>query len=116
MLFREREEIALLTAQDESIRSIAPKLNSSPATISRDLCRNLATGAGRFDYRSSVAQWSAELLARRTKIINSESSCMTALHPSSNPAGSLSNHPQEGERQVTAIKFQMCSSWLHYAT
>lgn len=65
--FTEREEIAFLIAQNESIRSIARKLNRSPSTISRELRRNVATGAGRMEYRASVAQWKAELLARRPK-------------------------------------------------
>lgn len=54
--FHEREEIALLLAQSESVRSIARKLNRSPSTISREIRRNAATRGGRFDYRASVAQ------------------------------------------------------------
>jgi len=65
--FSEREELALLKAEGESIRSIACKLNRSPSTISRELRRNAATRAGRLEYRASVAQWKAELLARRPK-------------------------------------------------
>jgi len=65
--FAEREEIALSNPQEESIRSIARKLNRSPSTISRELRRNVATGAGRIEYRASVAQWKAELLAKRPK-------------------------------------------------
>jgi hypothetical protein len=38
-----------------------------PSTISRELRRNAATRAGKLDYRASVAQWKAELLARRPK-------------------------------------------------
>ena len=39
----------------------------SPSTISRELRRNAATRGGKLDYRASVAQWKAELLARRPK-------------------------------------------------
>jgi hypothetical protein len=53
--FAEREEIALLRAQ------------GSPSTISRELRRNAATRSGRLDCRASIAQWKAELMARRPK-------------------------------------------------
>jgi len=39
----------------------------SPSTISRELRRNAATRGGTLDYRASVTQWKAELLARRPK-------------------------------------------------
>jgi IS30 family transposase len=65
--FREREEIAMLNAQRAGVREIARRLGRDPATISRELRRNAATRAGRLDYRASVAQWKAELLARRPK-------------------------------------------------
>lgn len=65
--FTEREEIAFLIAQNESIRSIARKLNRNPSTISRELRRNVATGAGRLECSASVAQWKSELLAKRPK-------------------------------------------------
>ena len=39
----------------------------SPSTISRELRRNAATRGGRLDYRASIAQWHAELSARRPK-------------------------------------------------
>ena len=38
-----------------------------PSTISRELRRNAATRGGKLDYRASVAQWKAELAARRPK-------------------------------------------------
>ena len=37
------------------------------STISRELRRNAATRGGKLEYRASVAQWKAELLARRPK-------------------------------------------------
>ncbi|MGW2378323.1 IS30 family transposase [Kitasatospora sp. NPDC001683] len=65
--FAEREEIALLRAQDTGVREIARRLGRSPSTISRELRRNAATRCGRLDYRASIAQWKAELAAGRPK-------------------------------------------------
>jgi IS30 family transposase len=65
--FPEREEIAALRAQGVGVREIARRLGRSPSTISRELRRNAATRGGKLDYRASVAQWKAELLARRPK-------------------------------------------------
>ncbi|MFE7332805.1 transposase, partial [Streptomyces sp. NPDC057565] len=65
--FAEREEIALLNAQGEGVREIARRLGRDPSTISRELRRNAATRGGRLSYRASIAQWKAELMARRPK-------------------------------------------------
>ncbi|WP_409474687.1 IS30 family transposase [Streptomyces sp. HC307] len=65
--FEEREEIALLKAQGEGVREIARRLSRSPSTISRELRRNAATRGGQLNYRASIAQWKAELVARRPK-------------------------------------------------
>jgi IS30 family transposase len=65
--FEEREEIALLRAQGAGIRQIARQLGRAPSTISRELRRNAATRGGMLEYRASVAQWKAELMARRPK-------------------------------------------------
>jgi len=65
--FAEREEIALLRAQNVGVRDIAHRLGRSSSTISRELRRNAATRGGRLDYRASIAQWKAELMARRPK-------------------------------------------------
>jgi IS30 family transposase len=65
--FPEREEIALLKARGAGVREIARRLSRDPSTISREVRRNAATRGGRLDYRASVAQWKAELLARRPK-------------------------------------------------
>ena len=65
--FAEREEIALLRAQDVAVREIARRMRRSPSTISRELTRNAATRGGKLEYRASVAQWKAELVARRPK-------------------------------------------------
>src|ERR671931_633472 len=65
--FAEREEIAVLRAGGCKVREVARRLGRSPSTISRELRRNAATRGGRLEYRASVAQWKAELLARRPK-------------------------------------------------
>jgi IS30 family transposase len=67
LCFDEREEIALLRAQAVGVREIARRMGRSPSTISRELRRNAATRGGKLDYRPSVAQWKAELMARRPK-------------------------------------------------
>ena len=65
--FVEREEVALLRVQNAGVREIALRLGRAPSTISRELRRNAATRGGRPDYRASIAQWKAELMARRPK-------------------------------------------------
>ena len=67
LTFAEREEIALLKAQGAGVRAIAREVGRSPSTISRELRRNAATRGGKLEYRASVAQWKAELVARRPK-------------------------------------------------
>ena len=66
--FAEREEIAILRAQDHGVREIARRLGRDPSTISRELRRNAATRAGQRGYRASVAQWKAQQAARRPKV------------------------------------------------
>jgi len=65
--FAEREEIGLLRAQGIGVREIARRLGRSPSTVSRELTRNAATRSGQLEYRASVAQWKAELVAKRPK-------------------------------------------------
>jgi IS30 family transposase len=65
--FEEREEIALLRAQGVGIREIARRIGRAPSTVSRELRRNAATRGDKLEYRASVAQWKAELVARRPK-------------------------------------------------
>ena len=65
--FAEREEIALLRAQQRGVREIARQLGRSPSTISRELRRNAATRGGILQYRATVAQWKAERAAERPK-------------------------------------------------
>jgi transposase len=63
----EREVMALLTAQGAGVREIARQLGRHPSTVSRELRRNAATRGGKLEYRASVAQWKAELMARRPR-------------------------------------------------
>ena len=65
--FAEREEIAVLRAQNVGVRAIARRLGRCPSTISRELRRNAATRGGCLDYRASTAQWHADRRARRPK-------------------------------------------------
>ena len=65
--FVEREEIALLRAQDHGVREIARRVGRALSTISRELRRNAATRSGRLEYWASTAQWYAERAARRPK-------------------------------------------------
>ena len=65
--FAEREEIALLKAEGHGVRGIARRIGRAPSTISRELRRNAATRGGELKYRAGVAQWKAELAARRPK-------------------------------------------------
>ena len=53
--------------QGAGVREIARRLERDPATISRELRRNAATRGSKLHYRASVAQWKAELVARRPK-------------------------------------------------
>src|ERR687884_120539 len=65
--FAEREEIALLRAQDCGVRETARRLGRDASTISRELRRNAATRGGGLEYRATTAQWHAERAARRPK-------------------------------------------------
>ncbi|CAN5245375.1 IS30-like element ISMsm8 family transposase [soil metagenome] len=65
--FSEREEVAILRAQGCGVRDIARRVGRAPSTISRELRRNAATRGGKLEYRASVAQWKAELVAQRPK-------------------------------------------------
>jgi hypothetical protein len=65
--FAEREEIALLRAQEVGVREIARRIGRDPGTISRELRRNAATRGGKQLYRALVAQWKAQQAAKRPK-------------------------------------------------
>src|SRR5512132_3617521 len=66
--FAEREEIAILRAQDLGVRETARQLGRSPSTISRELRRNAATRGGRLEYRATTAQWHADRRAIGPKV------------------------------------------------
>lgn len=65
--FGEREEIALLKAQNKGVREIAREVGRDPGTVSRELRRNAATRSGKQVYRAVVAQWKAQQAAKRPK-------------------------------------------------
>jgi IS30 family transposase len=65
--FAEREEIAILRAQEYGVREIARRTSRHPSTVSRELRRNAATRSGTVDYRATNAQWHADRRARRPK-------------------------------------------------
>src|SRR5918911_985397 len=66
--FAEREELAILRAQDIGVRETARRLGRSPSTVSRELRRNAATRGGRLEYRATTAQWHADRRAERPKV------------------------------------------------
>ena len=66
--FAEREEIAILHAQQLGVREIARRVGRAPSTISRELRRNASTRANELAYRATTAQWHAERRACRPKI------------------------------------------------
>ncbi|WP_241987491.1 IS30 family transposase, partial [Cryobacterium sp. MDB2-33-2] len=65
--FAEREEIALLRAQQFGVREIARRIGRDPGTISRELRCNAATRSGKQVYRALVAQWKSQQVAKRPK-------------------------------------------------
>src|SRR6266566_2629089 len=66
--FAEREEIAILHAQEVGMREIARRLKRSASTISRELRRNASTRSHSVVYRATAAQWHAERRASRPKV------------------------------------------------
>lgn len=88
--FAEREEIALLRAQDVGVREIARRLGRAASTISRELRRDAATRGGRLDYRVSTAQWHAD---RRPQRRRSPSSARTRPFGSTSRIGSAARSP-----------------------
>ncbi len=66
--FVEREEIAILRAQEHGAREIARRMGRAPSTISRELRRNASTRTYRLEYRATTAQWHAERRASRPKV------------------------------------------------
>ena len=70
LTFIEREEIAIMRAQNAGVRQIAQVLGRSSSTISRELRRNAASRGGKAEYRASNAQWHRDRRARRPKTAN----------------------------------------------
>ena len=66
--FAERIQIEYLLSQHVKVREIARALNRDPSTISREIRRNAATRSRTCVYVASVAQWKAELAAKRPKV------------------------------------------------
>src|ERR671912_1600086 len=66
--FAEREELAILCAQEVGVSETARRLGRSPSTVSRELRRNAATRGGRLEYRATTAQWHADRRAERLKV------------------------------------------------
>ena len=66
--FAEREEIAMLHAQQLGVREIARRIERSPSTVSRELRRNASTRSNELTYRATTAQWHAERRASRPKV------------------------------------------------
>jgi len=66
--FAEREEIAILHAQQVGVREIARRLKRSASTISRELRRNASTRSHSLAYGATTAQWHAERRASRPKV------------------------------------------------
>ena len=66
--FCEREEIAIMHAQQVGVREIARRLGRASSTISRELRRNASTRTYRLEYRATTAQWHSERRASRPKL------------------------------------------------
>jgi hypothetical protein len=64
LCFEEREEIAILKAQNLGVREIARRVSRPPSTNSRELRRNAATRGGKLEYRAITAQRHADRRAR----------------------------------------------------
>jgi IS30 family transposase len=92
LLFAEREEIAILRAQDVGIREIARRLERSPSTISRELRRNASTHGGVVSYRATTAQWHAERRASRPKISKLASNDALRKYVQDRLAGKIARH------------------------
>lgn len=66
--FTEREDIAVLRAQELGVREISRRIGRDPSTVSRELRRNASTRSNELTYRASTAQWHAERRACRPKV------------------------------------------------
>jgi hypothetical protein len=98
--FAEREEIAILRAQDVGVRETARRLGRSPSTISRERRRNAATRGGRLEYRATTAQWHADQRAKRPKV--AKGGCQPAAPELSAGTASGRDHPAQRHSCVGA--------------
>ncbi|GAA3475928.1 hypothetical protein GCM10018966_004550 [Streptomyces yanii] len=86
--FAEREEIAVLKAQNTGVREIARRLD--PSTVSRELRRNAATRSGQLAYRASIAASATRFRSHGRARWSSGWSCG---HRPSHPSASNSMRP-----------------------
>lgn len=100
--FTEREEIAVLNAQEVGVREIARQLGRSPSTISRELRRNAANRGGNLEYRASNAQWHAD---RQSKRPECRSSPRTMSCASTSRTGCRGRSPDRTAHQWLAPMF-----------
>lgn len=98
LAFTEREEIAILFAQDVTVRDIARRLGRSPLTISRELRRNVATRGGDYSYRAKAAQWHADRRAKRSKVAKLASKDALRHYVQERLAGTLTSPDGEAVR------------------
>lgn len=119
----EREEVALLRAQQCGVREIARRLGRSPSTISRELRRNAATRGGTLQYRATVAQWKAERAAQRPKVAKLAQDDRLRAYVQERLAGAAldvrgkriagPNVPWKGRRHGRRADRRWGSSWSH---
>jgi len=120
--FEEREEIALLKAQGAGVRAIARHVGRDPSTVSRELRRNAATRCGKLEYRASVAQWKAELLARRPKTAKlvaqdrlrdyvQERLCGRVRRPDGSPVAGPETAPWKGRNKPRRQDRRWATAW-----
>lgn len=87
--FAEREEIAILHAQQVGVRGIARRLGRSPSTISRELRRNASTRSHSIAYRATTAQWHAERRASRPKLAKLAANVALRMYVQDRLAGAI---------------------------
>jgi len=93
--FGEREEIALLRAQNKGVREIARRVGRSPSTISRELRRNASTRTAELEYKATIAQWHAERRAKRPKTAKLVTNCRLRDYVQDRLSGRV--HTTEGQ-------------------
>jgi IS30 family transposase len=89
--FAEREEIAILYAQEHGVCEIARQLRRAASTISRELRRNAATRSRGSDYRATAAQWHADRSARRPKLSKLATNCRLRQYVQERLSGEISS-------------------------